>query len=206
MSKITVEKNLFCLPWTQTLLGTHVQGKVNFMALDWLTRTNVDPPMLGICVNNRHASNQAIRETGQYSVNVPTVDMIALTDYCGIVSAKGEDKSTLFEVYYGELKSAPLITSCPLNIECRLIETVDLPTNTFFIGEIVTIYSEEKYLSDGKPDVKKIRPFLLTMPDNRYWSVGEHVGNAWKDGAKYRETLKNEQGAKPHRSKHGVGL
>jgi len=190
MSKITIEKNLFCLPWTQTLLGTHVQGKVNFMALDWLTRTNFDPPMLGICVNNTHASNKAIRETGQYSINVPTVDMIALTDYCGIVSAKREDKSKLFEVYYGELKSAPLITSCPLNIECRLVQTVDLPTNTFFIGVIVNIFSEEKYLSDGKPDVKKIRPFLLTMPDNRFWSVGENVGNAWKDGAQYREKLK----------------
>jgi len=190
MGKITIEKNLFCLPWTQTLLGTHVEGKVNFMALDWLTRTNFDPPMLGICVNNMHASNQAIRETGQFSINVPTVDMIAVTDYCGIVSAKREDKSKLFEVYYGELKSAPLITSCPLNIECRLIQTVDLPTNTFFIGEIVTIFSEEQYLSDGKADVKKIRPFLLTMPDNRFWSIGENVGNAWKDGAKYREKLK----------------
>jgi len=190
MGKITIEKNLFCLPWTQTLLGTHVEGKVNFMALDWLTRTNFDPPMLGICVNNMHASNQAIRETGQFSINVPTVDMIAVTDYCGIVSAKREDKSKLFEVYYGELKSAPLITSCPLNIECRLIQTVDLPTNTFFIGEIVTIFSEEQYLSDGKTDVKKIRPFLLTMPDNRFWSIGENVGNAWKDGAKYREKLK----------------
>ena len=190
MGKITIEKNLFCLPWTQTLLGTHVEGKVNFMALDWLTRTNFDPPMLGICVNNMHASNQAIRETGQFSINVPTVDMIAVTDYCGIVSAKREDKSKLFEVYYGELKSAPLITSCPLNIECRLIQTVDLPTNTFFIGEIVTIFSEEQYLSDGKTDVKKIRPVLLTMPDNRFWSIGENVGNAWKDGAKYREKLK----------------
>jgi len=47
MAKITIEKNLFCLPWTQTLLGTHVNGKVNFMALDWLTRVNYQPAMLG---------------------------------------------------------------------------------------------------------------------------------------------------------------
>jgi len=32
-----IEKNLFCLPWNQALLGTHVNGKANFMALDWLT-------------------------------------------------------------------------------------------------------------------------------------------------------------------------
>jgi flavin reductase (DIM6/NTAB) family NADH-FMN oxidoreductase RutF len=190
MSKISVDKKSFCLPWTQTLLGTQVRGKVNFMALDWLTRANFDPAMLGICVGRGHASNDAVRDTGQFSINVPTEDMIGVTDYCGLVSARRDDKSTLFEVFYGELKAAPMITACPLNMECRVVQTVDLPTNTFFIAEIVTIYSEERYLSAGKPDVKKIRPFLLTMPDNRFWAVGEQVGNAWKDGLAYREKLK----------------
>ena len=189
MSKIAVEKNSFCLPWTQTLLGTHVRGRVNFMALDWLTRANYDPPMLGICVGRGHASNEAIRETGQFSVNVPTVDMIEVVDYCGIATAARDDKSKLFDIFYGELEAAPLIAACPLNIECMVLQTVDLPSNTFFIAEIVTIFTEEQYLSGGKPDVKKIRPFLLTMPDNRFWSVGEHVGNAWKDGTKYRAKL-----------------
>jgi flavin reductase (DIM6/NTAB) family NADH-FMN oxidoreductase RutF len=189
MSKITIEKSAFCLPWTQTLLGTHVNEKANFMALDWLTRVNYQPAMLGICVNRGHATNAAIRQTGEFSINVPTVDMVAVTDYCGIVSGSKVDKSKLFEVFYGELKSAPLITACPLNIECKLVQTVDLPTNTLFIGEIKNIYSEEKYLENGKPDVKKVRPFLLTMPDNRFWAVGEQVGNAWKDGVKYKEQI-----------------
>jgi hypothetical protein len=38
--------------------------------------------------------------------------------------------------------------------------------------------------------VKKILPFLLTMPDNRFWAVGIQAGNAWKDGAAYKENLK----------------
>jgi flavin reductase (DIM6/NTAB) family NADH-FMN oxidoreductase RutF len=190
MGKIVIEKAGFCLPWTQTLLGTQVNGKANFMALDWLTRVNYQPAMLGICVNKGHASNAAIRQTGEFSVNIPTVDMVEVTDYCGIVSGAKEDKSKLFEVFYGSLKSAPLIKECPLNIECRLVQSTDLPTNTLFIGELVNIYSEEKFLENGKPDVRKIRPFLLTMPDNRFWSVGEQVGNAWKDGLKYKERLK----------------
>ncbi len=190
MTKQIIDKSLFCLPWTQTLLGTHVNGRVNFMALDWLTRVNYLPAMLGICVNGNHASNTAIRETGEFSINVPTVDMVAITDYCGIVSGSKADKSKLFEVFYGELKSAPLITACPLNIECALVKTVDLDTNTFFIGEIKNIYSEAKYLENGKPDVRKIRPFLLTMPDNRFWAVGAQVGNAWKDGVKFTEKKK----------------
>jgi len=27
------------------------------------------------------------------------------------------------------------------------------------------------------------------MPDNRFWSVGEQVGTAWKDGVKYKEKI-----------------
>jgi flavin reductase (DIM6/NTAB) family NADH-FMN oxidoreductase RutF len=190
MAKIIVDKSLFCLPWTQTLLGSHVNGKVNFMALDWLTRVNYQPAMLGICVNKGHATNDAIRATGEFSVNVPSTDMITITDYCGIASAKNADKSKLFEVFYGELKAAPMIKDCTLNIECKVVQTVDLPTNTFFIGEIKNIYSEERFMSDGKPDPKKMRPFLLTMPDNRFWALGEQVGNAWKDGLKFKEKLK----------------
>ncbi len=190
MQKITIEKNLFCLPWTQTILGTLHNGKPNFMALDWVTRANFNPPMMGICVNNGHASNAAVRATGEFSINVPDVDMVEVTDYVGLVSGKNADKSGLFEVFAGELKAAPMIMACPINLECRIVRTVDLPTNTFFIGEIINIYTEDRFLTDGKPDVKKVRPFLLTMPDNGYWAVGENVGKAWQAGQALRDRLK----------------
>jgi flavin reductase (DIM6/NTAB) family NADH-FMN oxidoreductase RutF len=193
MEKILIKKDLFCLPWTQTILGTHYEGRVNFMALDWLTRVNYQPPMLGICVNKAHASNVAIRDTGEFSVNVPSTDMVEITDCTGLVSGKHVDKSGLFEVFYGELKSAPMIKICPLTMECKVVQTVELPTNTFFIGEIINIYSEIQFLTDGEPDVKKINPFVLTMPDNRFWSVGECIGKAWNAGKTMRDRLKEKE-------------
>ncbi len=192
MPKITIEKNLFCLPWTQTILGTHFEDKVNFMALDWLTRVNYNPPMIGICVNRMSASHSAILEKGEFSINVPSADMVALTDYTGIVSGKKVDKSKLFDVFYGEMKSAPMIVNCPVTMECKLVQPVELPTNYFFIAEIVNIYTEERFLTDGKPDVKKINPFVLTMPDNRFWSIGECIGKAWHEGIAVRERLKQD--------------
>jgi flavin reductase (DIM6/NTAB) family NADH-FMN oxidoreductase RutF len=192
MEKTRIKKDLFCLPWTQTILGTHFEGKANFMALDWLTRVNFQPAMLGICVNRAHASNEAIRNSGEFSVNVPSVDMVDVTDYTGLVSGKNVDKSGLFEIFYGQLKSAPMIKLCPLSMECKVIQTVDLPTNTFFIAEIIDVYSEDRYLTEGKPDVKKINPFLLTMPDNRFWSIGECVGKAWNAGKSVSERLKQK--------------
>lgn len=108
--------------------------------------------------------------------------MVRETDYCGLVSGEKIDKSDLFEVFYGELGTAPMIKECTLNLECRLTETLEFPTNYFFVGEIIATYSEEKYLTQGKPDIKKMEPLLLTMPDNSYWTVGDYAGAAWEIG------------------------
>jgi flavin reductase (DIM6/NTAB) family NADH-FMN oxidoreductase RutF len=188
MKKTIEQKNLFCLPWAQTILGTHLSGKANFMALDWLTRVNFNPAMIGICVNKGNASYEAIMDTGEYSINLPSADMVSVTDYTGLVSGKRVDKSDLFEVFYGQLKAAPMIVKCPLSIECKVTQEVNLPTNSFFIAEIVNIYIEDKFLTDGNPDFKKMNPFLLTMPDNHFWTLGECVGKAWDAGKEIRKS------------------
>jgi hypothetical protein len=53
-------------------------------------------------------------------------------------------------------------------------------------------YSEERFLTEGVPDIKKINPFMLSMPDNGYWSVGELVGRAWSDGKAMKKRVKGE--------------
>ena len=189
MEKIIIKKDLFYLPWTQTILGTHFRGRPNFMALAWLTRVNYQPAMIGICVNNNHASNEAIRETCEFSVNVPSADMVEITDYTGLVSGKSVDKSGLFELFYGDLTAAPMIKRCPITMGCKLVHTVDLPTNTFFIGEIINLYSEERYLTEGMPDAKKTNSFILTMPDNHYRVLGESVGKAWSAGKVLKDRI-----------------
>jgi flavin reductase (DIM6/NTAB) family NADH-FMN oxidoreductase RutF len=170
-----------------TLVGTQVEGKADFMALGWISRVNFKPPLIGIGVNRGHHTAEEIQETKTFSINFPSADMVEVTDYCGIVSGKKVDKSGLFEILYGYLKTAPMIKECTLCMECKLIDTIELRTNYFFIGEIVASYTEEKYLTDGKPDIKKMDPLLLTMPDNSYWRVGEFVGKAWDIGKKVRE-------------------
>ena len=83
-----------------------------------------------------------------------------------------------------------MIRQCPLCLELRLERSVDLSHHTFFIGEIVAGWADGEALTDGKPDPAKYRPLLLTMPDNRYWTLGEAVADAWSVG----KTLK-KQGA-----------
>jgi flavin reductase (DIM6/NTAB) family NADH-FMN oxidoreductase RutF len=149
---------------------------------DGVTRVNANPPTVGCGVGWHHHSVRGIEENQTFSINFPSVEMVEKTDYCGLVSGKDTDEAALFDVYYGELKTAPMISECPLSIECQLQSTVENPTNNFYIGEIIASYTEEKYLTDRKLDIRKINPLLLTMPDNRYWTVGECAGEAWSTG------------------------
>lgn len=188
MGKISAGRNVFMYPMPVTLLGTLVDGKPDFMTLGWVTRVNANPPTVGCGVGRHHHSVRGIEENKTFSINFPSVEMVEKTDYCGLVSGKDVDKSTIFDVFYGELATAPMIGECPLSLECRLETTVENPTNNFYIGEIIASFTEEKYLTDSKPDIRKINPLLLTMPDNRYWRVGDYAGDAWNIG----KTLKTK--------------
>lgn len=110
---------------------------------------------------------------------------------CESNDGRGVDKSGLFAVFYGELRAAPMIADCPLTMECKVLQTVDLPTNSFFIAEIISMYIEERFVTEGNPDVKKMNPFLLTLPDNNFWSIGECVGKAWNSGKNSKRKLLN---------------
>jgi len=48
-------------------------------------------------------------------------------------------------------------------------------------------WSEERFVIGGMPDIERMHPFTLTMPDNRYWAVGECIGRAWHEGEKLRK-------------------
>ena len=188
MVKKNISTEIFAfVPITCTMiLSTRMGDQINFMALAWLTRCNYSPPMIAISVNKSHFSCAAILNTGEFGLNLPSTEMTTVTDYVGLVSARTQSKSALFQTFEGTLKNAPLIEECPINAECQIRERIELPTNFLFVGEIVGVYAHETVLADGTIDWSKCRPFLLTMPDNRYWSLGECVGQAWKDGKRFR--------------------
>jgi len=140
-----------------------------------------------VSLNKHHHTPKGIIKNGTYSINIPSKDIMVETDYCGLVSGSKTDKSKIFNVFYGELSGAPLIKECPLCMACKLYDAKKLPSNTIYIGEIVEAFTEERYLTEGKPDIKKINPFTLSMPDNSYWQVGDHAGKAWSIGKRLKK-------------------
>lgn len=184
MDKVEISSDTILYPMPCSIVGTMVEKKPNYLAVAWFSMVNFKPPCIAIALNKVHYSNGGIKESGAFSVNIPCVDMVEVTDYCGIVSGRKYDKSKEFETFYGKSGSAPMITECPYNIECRLISVVDLPTNELFIGEVLAVYSDERYLTEGVPDMKKVNPLILSMPERSYLALGGRVASAWETGTK----------------------
>jgi flavin reductase (DIM6/NTAB) family NADH-FMN oxidoreductase RutF len=116
-------------------------------------------------------------------VNIPSVDLVKETDYCGLVSGRKFDKAAVFETFYGKLITAPMITECPINMECRLAQTVDMPNHDVFVGEIVEAYCDEKLAAEGDMvDFARANPILFAMYDKSYFKLGERFADAWSVG------------------------
>ena len=71
-------------------------------------------------------------------------------------------------------------------MECKLVEIVESVLNEIFIGEIIKTYTEDRFLTDGKLDFRKMKPLILSQPDTSYWGLGEAVAKAWNIGKKYK--------------------
>ncbi len=173
-------------PMPTTIVGAMVNGKPNYIAIAHVGI--MDHGNISLGMNKAHYTNAGIKANKTFSVNIPSVDMIKETDYCGLASGKNTDKSQVFEAFYGSLKTAPMIQKCPLNMECRLVQTVDFPHHDVFIGEIVETYCDETILTNSTIDLTKLRPFLFTMWDSGYWEVGKKIAKAWSIGKEYQKT------------------
>ena len=182
MVKKNIGSNFNIYPMPVTIIGTVTDGKPNFMTAAWLTKLHSDPPLIGVSLGLKQHTAKGIRQTGEFSVSCPSVDQAALVDYCGLVHGYEEDKASHLEIFEGSLESAPMVRQCPVTMECRLSQTIELPKDFLFIAEVISVYANESVLTDDKVDPAKLRPFVLTMPDNSYWALGERVGEAWSIG------------------------
>ncbi|MGB8220540.1 MAG: flavin reductase family protein, partial [Methanoregula sp.] len=141
------------------------------------------PPMVCVALNKMRYTVKGIEENKTFSLNVPSVQQVVETDHCGLVSGTQTDKSKVFRSTYGKLKTAPLAEECPVNIECRLFKSVDCGSHLLYIGEVVEIHADASCLTDGKPDIAKIKPIVYAQA--AYFGVGKQVEKAFSAGKKY---------------------
>jgi len=166
-----------------TLVGATVDGRPNFLAVAHVGILNHGQPQyLSIGLSKAHYTNHGIRANGSFSICLPSEGLVVETDYCGIMSGKTTDKASLFDVFYGDLQTAPMIRQCPVCMECRLERVLSFVAHDIFVGELVATFADESVLSGGAIDISKVKPLLFDMASKKYYSLGKSIGDCWSLG------------------------
>jgi flavin reductase (DIM6/NTAB) family NADH-FMN oxidoreductase RutF len=181
MEKIKLPNRPFG-PFPTVLAGVEVKGKPNYVTIGACGVVSLEP-VLYISLKSTHYTTAGVKENGYFSVNIPSADMVQKTDYCGVVSGKTVDKSTLFTPFYDELGGAPMIQECPMNLLCKVVKTMPIYDFEMFFGEIVV---NEQCLVDGKPDPQKVNPII--MMGTAYFNLGQIVGQLFIEGVEFKKS------------------
>lgn len=182
MEKIKQGARTLLFPMPSVLVGAEVDGKPNFMTVAWCGIASHQPPTVSAAIRKGRYTLKGIESNHCFSVNIPSSKMAKIVDYCGIYSGKDRDKSGLFKVTKGENPNIPLIEDCPVNLECKLLHTLDLGSHTLIIGEITQSYICEECMQGKKVDALKVDPLIYSTSSETYHKLGEVVGQAFTMG------------------------
>jgi len=179
----------YIYPIPITLVGSDTAGKPSFTTIGDVGLIGINPAIVSISSHAGHHINQGIVENQTFSINFPTTDMLAETDYCGIVSGRNADKASLFEITYGELENAPMIADCPVNLECRVIKEFNIQHRQVFVGEVVQTYVSDSMICEVEgrkqiAELSQLKPIIYAL-DNHYYAIGEIIGIGYQEGQKF---------------------
>ncbi len=184
MKKILLNPQPLLCAVPVVLVGTIVNGKPNFMPAAWCGVANSNPPMVSVAIRPARYTLKGIQNK-EFSINVPSADIVKEVDYCGMVSGSEVDKVQIckFKIFYGQLTNAPLIEQCPVNLACKVEHILGLGTHQLIIGRVEETHITESCLTEGKPDIKKIRPFIYAMGSpSEYYLLGNSLGKGFSIG------------------------
>ncbi len=158
MTKQKQPTQLLLGPIPPALIGCGNEKESNIITLAWVGVVNSSPPMISAAVRANRHSHDLIRDTGEFTVNLPNRAQVDLADGCGNLSGRDLDKFEHFNLTAakGSLERAPMIAECPISMECRVEHVLELGSHTLFIGRLVSSYVEEGVLTEkGKIDFER---------------------------------------------------
>lgn len=179
MSRVSFGSKPYVFPMPVLIIGTYDgNGVPNAMNAAWGCITDYDEISISL---GEHKTTENFAQTGAFTVSFATEDTVVPCDYVGIVSAsKVPEKFAKagFHATRSEHVNAPLIDELPMALECQ----VKSFENGILVGKIINVSADERILTDGKVDPKKLCPITFDPVNNAYVGLGDKVGNAFKDG------------------------
>ena len=179
MAKITLKGSAMLSPLPPALVSVGSVKNPNVLTVAWTGILASTPPTTYISVRKERFSHHIIKESGEFVINLCTVDLVSTADFCGVKSGKDIDKfkkCNLTAESSFKLSECPTIAQSPLSIECKVREVVELGSHDMFIADIVAVDVDESIMDKkGKIHLEKAK--LAAYAHGEYFSLGKRIGN-----------------------------
>jgi flavin reductase (DIM6/NTAB) family NADH-FMN oxidoreductase RutF len=188
-------------PVPAALVASGSKEKPNILTVAWIGMMASDPPVIAISLKKTRHSLGIIRETKEFTVNIPSTKYFRETDACGLISGRSRNKfkECGFTAVPGSVVKPPLIAQCPFNLECRVLKEIKLGDWIVLFGEVVETHVDAEMLDPktGKIDISKVDPLVYCATIREYWSLGKRLGSGFSAGKGMVGNLKNtDEGGK----------
>lgn len=173
MSKNTFKGSVVLNPVPVVLVTSrNKENKDNVFTVAWTGTVCTRPPMLSIAIRPERLSYEYIKETMEFTINLPTRRLTRETDFCGVRSGRDIDKikEMNFTLKEGKEVSSPYIEECPVNIECKVKSIIPLGTHDLFLAEVMCSHIDQK-LMDENEKIHFEWANLITYSHGEYFPV-----------------------------------
>ena len=146
-------------------------GRANIITLGMYMPISHTPPLVCIGIAPRRFSHDLIAGSGEFVVNIPSIDLVHEMHFCGTKSGRDLDKFTATRLTPIPARKVgpPLINECIGHLECRVVQTHICGDHTLFIGEVIAASADERVLTKGKFDPLKAKP--IVQKNHIYFTV-----------------------------------
>jgi flavin reductase (DIM6/NTAB) family NADH-FMN oxidoreductase RutF len=160
---------------TILLTCTDKKGKASIITLAWCMPVSADPPMLAISIRPTRHSYKMIEETKEFVINVPTMNIVKETLFCGRRSGKQYDKfkETGLTPLPARMVKPPIIKECIAHLECKLRQQTTAGDHEILVGEILTAYVNRE-IFDKIYDLNKVKP-IYHMGGNDFATLASKI-------------------------------
>ncbi|MGI6118364.1 MAG: flavin reductase family protein [Bilifractor sp.] len=179
MEKVSFDKpGNFLYPVPCVMVSCAAPGeKPNILTIAWTGTICSDPPMLSISVRKERFSYEIIRDSGEFVVNLTNKRLARAADFCGCRS--GRDINKFEECHLTpapcEHVNVPAILEAPVSIECKVSGIMPLGSHDMFLGEIVGVQVDRRYL-DRHGAFHLENAGLIAYSHGKYYELGKILG------------------------------
>lgn len=148
------------------------EGIANLAPFSFFNAVSYTPPQVMFAATGSHEegglkdSVQNIHDTGEFVVNLATYPLKDAVNLSSIAAPNDQDEFSIagLEKDDSKLISVPRVRESPVHLECRYIQTVELPSasptspNLVIFGEVIGVHIQDDMIKDGLVDMTALQP------------------------------------------------